>query len=245
ILSNLKDGQGRLLHRFRDGESSVNAFLEDYAFFVWGLVELYETTFDPKYLEMAREMTGDQITHFWDESEGAFFFTAHDSEDLLVRKKEVYDGAIPSGNSVSMLNLIRLARLLGDNELESKADIIGKAFSHEISRMQTAYSFMLVALDYALGPSHEIVVAGETNSEDTMAMLRSLRERFLPSTVVLLRTGGEVSKQLDSLAPFSKFMDTVNGEATAHVCTNHNCKLPTNDVGRILSLLGEHQVVSK
>ncbi|MFX1265845.1 MAG: thioredoxin domain-containing protein, partial [Promethearchaeota archaeon] len=165
FLSNLKDDQGRLLHRFRDGESSVNAFLDDYAFFVWGLLELYETTFDPRYLEMARDMTTDQISHFWDESEGAFFFTAHDSEDLLVRKKNVYDGAIPSGNSVSMLNLIRLARLLGDNELENKADMIGKAFSHEISRMQTAYSFMLVALDYALGPSHEIVIAGETNGE--------------------------------------------------------------------------------
>ncbi|MFX0045914.1 MAG: thioredoxin domain-containing protein [Candidatus Hermodarchaeota archaeon] len=244
FLSNLKDDQGRLLHRFRDGESSVNAFLDDYAFFVWGLLELYETTFDPRYLEMARDMTADQISHFWDESEGAFFFTAHDSEDLLVRKKNVYDGAIPSGNSVSMLNLIRLARLLGDNELESKADIIGKAFSHEISRMQTAYSFMLVALDHALGPSHEIVIAGETNGEDTMVMLRSLRERFLPSKVVLLRAGGEVSKQLDSLAPFSKFMDTMNDEATAHVCTNHNCKLPTNDIGQMLSLLGEEQVKS-
>ncbi|MFX1603731.1 MAG: thioredoxin domain-containing protein, partial [Promethearchaeota archaeon] len=122
---------------------------------------------------------------------------------------------------------------------------IGKAFSHEISRMQTAYSFMLVALDYALGPSHEIVIAGETNGEDTMVMLRSLRERFLPSTVVLLRAGGEVSKQLDSLAPFSKFMDIMNDKATAHVCTNHNCKLPTNDVGQMLRLLGEQQVVSE
>ena len=120
---------------------------------------------------MARDMAADQITHFWDESEGAFFFTAHDSEDLLVRKKEVYDGAIPSGNSVSMLNLIRLARLLGDSELESKADIIGKTFSGEVSRMQTAYSFMMVALDYALGQSHEIVIAGEADREDTTGML--------------------------------------------------------------------------
>jgi len=245
VLSNLRDDQGRLLHRFRDGESLVTAFLDDYAFFVWGLLELYETTFDPKYLEVANDMTADQITYFWDESEGAFFFTAHDSEDLLVRKKEVYDGAIPSGNSVAMLNLIRLARLLGDNELENKADIIGKTFSNEISRMQTAYSFMLVALDYALGPSHEIVIAGEANREDTVAMLGSLRERFLPSTIVLLRTGGEVSKKLNSLAPFSKFMEIVNDEATAHVCTNHNCKLPTNDIEQMLSLLGEEQAVTE
>ncbi|MHA2379841.1 MAG: thioredoxin domain-containing protein [Candidatus Thorarchaeota archaeon] len=241
ILSQLRDEQGRLLHRFRDGESLVTAFLDDYAFLVWGLLELYETTFDPNYLQMAKDMTTDQITYFWDESEGAFFFTAHDSEDLLVRKKEVYDGAIPSGNSVSMLNLIRLARLLGNPELESKADIIGKSFSNEISRMQTAYSYMLVALDFALGPSHEIVIAGEANSEDTVAMLGSLRERFMPSTVVLLRTGGHVSKQLNKLAPFSKFMDIVNEEATAHVCTNHNCKLPTNEIGQMLKLLGEDQ----
>jgi uncharacterized protein YyaL (SSP411 family) len=245
VLTNLRDAQGRLLHRFRDGESLGTAFLDDYAFFVWGLLELYETTFDPKYLEMAREITNDQITYFWDESGGAFFFTAHDSEDLLVRKKEVYDGAIPSGNSVSMLNLIRLARLLGDSEIESKADTIGETFSNEISRMQTTYSFMLVALDYALGPSHEIVIAGEASGEDTLAMLGSLRERFLPSTVVLLRPGGDGSKQLNSLAPFSKFMDTVNDVATAHVCTNHNCKLPTNDIEQMLMLLGEEQGVSE
>ena len=245
VRSSLTDDQGRLLHRFRDGESIVTAFLDDHAFFVWGLLELYESTFDPKYLEMARNMTNDQITYFWDESGGAFFFTAHDSEDLLVRKKEAYDGAIPSGNSVSMLNLIRLARLLGDNELESKAGIIGETFSSEVSRMQTAYSFMLVALDYALGPSHEIVIAGEASSDYTMEMLRSLRERFLPSTVVLLRPGGDVSKQLNSLAPFSKFMDTINDEATAHVCTNHNCKLPTNNIKQMLELLGEEETVAE
>ena len=146
---------------------------------------------------------------------------------------------------MSMLNLIRLARLLGDSEFEEKAEVIGKTFSNEISRMQTAYSFMLVALDYAIGPSHEIVIAGEANRKDTLAMLGSLRERFLPSTVVLLRTGGEVSKRLSDLAPFSKFMDIMNDEATAHVCTSHNCKLPTNDIEQMLSLLGEDQVITE
>ncbi len=241
----MRNESGRLFHRYREGEVAVDAFLDDYAFLIWGLIELYETTFNPKYLELARDINETQLKHFWDEEEGAFFFTADDSEVLLVRQKEAYDGAIPSGNSVSMLNLIRLARLLGEAELENKAAAIGKAFSDEVSRAHSGFSFMLAALDFALGPSHEIVIAGQADSKDTEAMLNALRERYLPSTVVLLRTEGEVSKQIDKLAPFSKFFDIVNGAATAHICINHNCKLPTNDIEQMLKLLGKTPSVSQ
>ncbi|MFQ5832838.1 MAG: thioredoxin domain-containing protein [Candidatus Thorarchaeota archaeon] len=245
ILTKMRSNTGRLFHRFREGEVAVDAFLDDYAFLIWGLIELYETTFDPKYLELALDLNETQLKHFWDDEGGAFFFTADDSEELLVRQKEAYDGAIPSGNSVSMLNLIRLARLLGEAELENRAAAIGKAFSSEVSRTHSGFSFMLAALDFALGPSHEIVIAGQADSKDTEAMLNALRERYLPSTVVLLRTEGEVSKQIDKLAPFSKFFDIVNGAATAHVCINHNCKLPTNDVNQMLKLLDETPSVSQ
>jgi uncharacterized protein YyaL (SSP411 family) len=239
ILTKLRANDGRLLHRFREGEVLVPGFLDDYAFLVWGLIELYETSFNPRYLELARDLTKTQIEHFWDKKNNAFFFTADDSEELLVRQKDAYDGAIPSGNSVSMLNLIRLARLLGDEEFEALSAQIPEYFSNTINRSPTGFSFMLTGLDYALGPSHEVVIAGGLDEEETQMMLDQLRNRFLPNTVVLLRSDEETSKRLNDLAPFSKFYDRVNERATVHVCINHNCKLPTNDIGQMLSLLGE------
>ncbi|MFW9912485.1 MAG: thioredoxin domain-containing protein [Candidatus Thorarchaeota archaeon] len=239
ILTKLRANDGRLLHRFREGEVLVPGFLDDYAFLVWGLIELYEASFNPRYLELARDLTKTQIEHFWDTKNNAFFFTADDSEELLVRQKDAYDGAIPSGNSVSMLNLIRLARLLGDEEFEALSAQIPECFSNTIYRSPTGFSFMLTGLDYALGPSHEVVIAGGLYEEETQIILEALRSRFLPNTVVLLRSDEETSKRLNDLAPFSKFYDRVNERATVHVCINHNCKLPTNDIGQMLKLLGE------
>jgi uncharacterized protein YyaL (SSP411 family) len=239
IMTKMMSSDGQLYHRFRDGEVAVPAFLDDYAFLVWGLIELYETTFNPRYLEIARNLTKEQIKHFWDAEKNAFYFTADNSEELLVRQKEAYDGAIPSGNSVSMLNLLRLARLLGDEDFESLSALIPEAFSSIITRSPTGFSFMLSGLDYALGPSHEVVIAGKLDEEETQMMLTELRTRFLPNTVVLLRSDDDVSKKLNSLAPFSKYYDRVNDKATVHVCINHNCKLPTNDIDQMLNLLGE------
>ncbi|MHA2209761.1 MAG: thioredoxin domain-containing protein [Candidatus Thorarchaeota archaeon] len=239
IMTKMMTSDGLLYHRFRDGEVAVPAFLDDYAFLVWGLIELYETTFNPRYLELARNLTKEQVKRFWDAEKNAFYFTADDSEELLVRQKEAYDGAIPSGNSVSMMNLLRLARLLGDEEFESLSALIPEAFSSIITRSPTGFSFMLSGLDYALGPSHEVVIAGRQDEDETQMMLAELRNRFLPNTVILLRSDEEVSKKLNELAPFSKFYDRVNNKATVHVCINHNCKLPTNDIGQMLKLLGE------
>ncbi|MHA1926732.1 MAG: thioredoxin domain-containing protein [Candidatus Thorarchaeota archaeon] len=239
VLTKMMVSDGRLYHRFRDGEVAVPAFLDDYAFLVWGFIELYETTFNPRYLEKARDLTKEQINRFWDAEKNAFYFTADDSEELLVRQKEAYDGAIPSGNSVSMLNLLRLSRLLGDEEFESLSALIPEAFSSIITRSPTGFSFMLSGLDYALGPSHEVVIAGKLDEDETQMMLAELRKRFLPNTVVLLRSEEEVSKKLNVLAPFSKFYDRINDKTTVHVCINHNCKLPTNDIGQMLRLLGE------
>ncbi|MFW9968117.1 MAG: thioredoxin domain-containing protein, partial [Candidatus Thorarchaeota archaeon] len=147
ILKKMVSSDGRLFHRFRDGEIAVPAFLDDYAFLIWGLVELYETSFNPKYLELARNLTNEQIRRFWDTEKNGFFFAADDSEELIVRQKDAYDGAIPSGNSVSMMNLLRLSRLLGDEEFESLSALILKTFSDIINRSPTGFSFMLSGLE--------------------------------------------------------------------------------------------------
>ncbi|MGY5860102.1 MAG: thioredoxin domain-containing protein [Candidatus Thorarchaeota archaeon] len=239
ILDTMLDEKRGLFHRYKDGEVAIGAFLDDYAYLIWALLEMYEATFKPEYLVHAKDLTQDLIEKFWDKDEGGFFFTNEDSEELLVRKKTAYDGAMPSGNSISMLNLMRLARLLGDSTYEDQAIAIGRAFSNEIKRAPSAFSMMLLALDFAIGPSFEIVVAGNPENEDTQEMIQQIRGKFIPRKVVLLRGTEEQSQAVTELAPFTKFHEPLDGKATAHVCIDHNCKLPTTDLKRMMELIGE------
>jgi len=237
ILGNMRKPDGRLWHRYRDGQVGVEANLDDYAFLVWGLIELYEATFDARYLEVALELTGDMVGHFWDEDGGGLYLTPEDGESLLVRKKEIYDGAIPSGNSVAMLNLLRLGRMTANSDLEEKAAKIGRAFSRSVKQSPSAYTQLMVALDFGIGPCYEVVIAGNAQAEDTKAMVKALGTRFLPSKVVLLNPDGRESPEIAQLAEFTRNQSSIGGKATAYVCMNYNCKLPTTDINKMLELL--------
>ncbi len=158
LESMVKDG--RLHHRWRDGELTVPAFLDDHVFVIWALLELYDATLDPAHLAHAVELQERTDELFWDDDNGGFFFSPDDGEDLLVRQKEVYDGAIPSGNSVAARNLLRLARLTGRNEYANRADAIFAAFAADTARGASAHSHMADALLFASSPSLEIVIAG-------------------------------------------------------------------------------------
>jgi len=230
--------EGRLFHRYSDGEVAVPGFLDDHAYTIWGLTELYETTFNPEYLRVAVDLNEHLFAHFWDE-EGGFYFTADYAEELLVRRKDAYDGAMPSGNSVALYNTVRLARLLGDENLEDRASETVMYFASEVSRAYSAYSMMLVGLDLAIGPSYELVLAGEEGTDDLEAMIDTLRSRYIPRKVVLLRGDGRQAEAITQLAPFTKFHTPMGGKTTAHVCVNHNCRLPTTDPERMLELMGE------
>jgi len=238
ILETMLDEKKGLYHRYKDGDVAIGAFLDDYAYLVWALLEMYEATFKPEYLKQAKNLTVELIANFWDDKEGGFYFTKVDSEELLVRKKDAYDGAMPSGNSVVALNLVRLARFLGDSQLEEKAAETIKAFSGIISRAPSGFSMMLNALEFALGESYEIVIAGDPEQPDTQKMLNIIREHYVPNKVILLKGTEYQVKEISRLAPFTKFHDTIDGRATAHVCINYNCKLPTTDTGQLLKLLG-------
>jgi uncharacterized protein YyaL (SSP411 family) len=238
VLGNMRRPDGRLWHRYRDGQAGVQANLNDYAFLVWGLLELYEAVFDAKYLEVAVELTGDMLRHFWDEDGGGLYLTPQDGESLLVRKKEVYDGAIPSGNSVAMLDLLRLGRMTATPDWEEKAAAVGRAFSRSVEQSPSAHTQLMVALDFGLGPCYEVVIAGGAHAEDTRAMLKALRTRFLPNKVVLLNTSEEGSPEISQLAAFTRNQSSIGGKATAYVCLNYNCKLPTTDISKMLELLG-------
>jgi uncharacterized protein YyaL (SSP411 family) len=237
ILGNMRKADGRLWHRYRDGQAGIEANLDDYAFLVWGLIGLYEAIFDARYLKGALELTNDMLKHFWDEDGGGFYLMPDDGESLLVRKREIYDGAIPSGNSVAMLNLLRLGRMTANSDLEERAARIGRAFSGSVRESPAAYTQLMVALDFAIGPSYEVVIAGNAHAEDTKAMAKELMTRFLPNKVVLLNGSDRESPEIASLAEFVKNQSSIGGKATAYVCLNYSCKSPTTDINKMLELL--------
>ncbi len=237
ILNEMKNSDGRLLHRYREGEADIGAFLDDYTYLIWGLINLYEATFETLYLEKAILLMEEQLFLFWDSSIGAFFFTAEDAESLLTRQKETYDGAIPSGNSVAMLNLLRLAQLTGNDTYEEKADHLGRVFAESVRANPVAHSFMMVAVDYAVGPTYSLVIAGDEGQEDTKSMLNAIRKRFLPNKALIYRPSNKIHPEIDDLSSFVQFFDKFDGKATAYVCINKTCKAPTNDIYLALKYL--------
>ena len=230
--------KGKLYHRSAEGEVAVPAFLDDHAFLIWGLLELYAATFEAGYLSWAAGLTEDAIRAFWDEKAGGFFFTSADHhEDLPLRRKELSDGALPSGNSVMVSNLLRLGRLLGRPDLEAKAGRLIEVFSGKISQYPAAYTQLLCGLDFAPGPSREVVVVGRTGAPDTQALFDVLRKEFIPNTVVLFRPAEESDPKIVKLAPFAAAMKSLGDRATAYVCSNYHCERPTTNPEELRSLL--------
>lgn len=237
ILKNMLNLDGRLLHRYRDGQAAIPAYVDDYTFMVWGLIELYEATFDVLYLRKALDLNRDLLEHFWDNKNGGFYFTADDSENLPVRQKQIYDGATPSGNSVAMLNLLRLGRITANFNFEEKAVKIGRTFFKNFVQSPIAYTQLMVAVDFAVGPSYEVVIAGNSQTRATKDMLKTLRTRFVPNMIVILRPSEQESPDIIRLAEFTKDKTSIQGKATAYVCINYTCKIPTTEISKMLELL--------
>jgi len=237
ILDNMRELDGRLYHRHREGESAIMANLDDYAFLIWGLIECYEASHDASFLKTALRLQEDLTKHFWDKENGGYYFTPDDGEDLIVREKESYDGAIPSGNSVAMLNMVRLSRLTGNTKLEDQAVDISRALAGAVRRVPVGHTQFIIALGFLIYPAYEIVIAGRAEAEDTKRMLHALREHFLPNTVVLLRSPDDESSDTTNIAPFTNDLRPVNDMATAYVCTNFACHSPTTDLTEMLRLL--------
>ena len=182
IFSKLRREDGRLLARYRDGEAAFPAYLDDYAFVTWGLLELYEATFAPRYLRDALELTHQALELFWDQENGGFFFYGEDAEQLIIRPKEIYDGALPSGNSVMLLNLLRLARLTGDGALSDKAERQVRTFAGEVADNPRPVHFMS-GLDFYLGPTRGCNCR-QVRGCLVESMLKAVRHRFMPETVI-------------------------------------------------------------
>ena len=238
LLTTLSNDEGRLLKRSRNGEAGLTAHLEDYAFTVWGLINLYEATFNAEFLGHAVRLTDSMIEHFNDEEKGGFFMTADDAEKLLVRTRKLYGGAIPSGNAVGLLNLVRLHRMTANEAYLKKAEAVTRAFSDELHKAPSAFPLTLCGLDFFFGPSFEIVIAGKQDADDSKKMIAALRKPFIPNKVVIFRPE-ENAEAIIKLADYTEYQTARKGNATAFVCQNFTCNLPTTDIKKMLELLSK------
>jgi len=237
ILNHMRRDDGRLLARYREGEAMYPAYALDYACLIWAMIELYQAGIDSRYLEMALALNRDLINYFWDEDKGGFFIYGKDGEELLARPKDIYDGAIPSANSVAALNLLRLARLTGDHGWEEKARTIFNCFADSIRQMPGGHSFLLSALLFYQQPGHEIVIVGDAANADTQALLKLVNQCYMPASLMVLKDMDKANGEIEGMVPFIQEMKSIDGKATAYVCSGFSCQSPLNEPERLREML--------
>ena len=240
VLETMRAPEGGLLHRFRDGEAAIPGYLDDYAFMVRGLIALYETTLEPERLGQALSLTERMIDLFRDDEAGGFFFSGRENEKLIARLKDAADGAYPSGNSVAAMDLLMLARMTGADDLRKRAERLFEAFSGRAASFPAGYTHFLAALQFASSPGREVVIAGRGEDGGTRTMLGALGKRFLPDTIVIFHPEGTEGEEIERIAPFVKGLDPIDGRATAYVCRNYTCSLPTTSVKKLEEMLDEN-----
>ncbi|GEN35790.1 thioredoxin domain-containing protein [Aneurinibacillus danicus] len=228
IGNKLQREDGRLLARYRDGEAAFPGYLDDYAFLIWGLLELYEATFEADYLMYALELQEQQFALFWDKESGGFYFYGSDAEQLLTRPKELYDGAMPSGNSVAAMNLARLSRLTGNDDIVRLTSEQISAFAGDVALHPMAYSHFMMAVQFLFGPTQEVVIAAP-NKQAAQEMVQEVRRHYMPNAVVSVVTN-EAREKLLLLAPMLTDKTTKDGKATAYVCENFACQAPVTSL---------------
>ncbi len=236
ILDGMRDSRGRLFHVHSEGEARVPGFLDDYAFLAHGLIELHQTTFDPVYLKEALALTEAAKSLFEDSQNGGFFFVPPDSE-LPVRNKELYDSAIPSGNAMMLLNLVRLARLTGRADLEVKASGLVSAVYAKIGPNPRAHAAILCGLDLAFGPTHEVVIVGQAGDPRTRELIEVLQRGYLPNVLGLFKPDGEKAPAVVEIAPFTEPMTPAEGRPVAYVCTGGRCLKPVRSAEELAGVL--------
>ena len=228
VLRELRTDDGRLIKRWRAGEAGMPATLEDYAFLAWGLLELYQADFDVRWLREAKATIDTMIAHFHDAEHGGFFMTADDGAKLLVRAKEAYDGAIPSGNSAAAYALVQLARLTGEPKYEELAASTFRAFAGRISQGPSAFAQMMQAVEMVAGGGVEIVIAGSPDDPRTQALLDVVRGTYLSSGVLAVNDPAQ-AETITQWIPYAGNMPALDGVPTAYVCRGYVCDAPVTD----------------
>jgi uncharacterized protein YyaL (SSP411 family) len=241
VLSTLQRN-GRLLRSFRDGPSPTPGYLDDYAFFILGLTDLYSATLDVRWLREADRLTRDMLRLFGDPN-GGVHSRAADHAALIAAVDDTDDGALPSAQSVAALVLVRLGRLTMNATFSAAGRAILAATSADVASAPTAHTEMLMALDFMLGPTKEIVIAGPAGAAGTHALLQTVSRHYLPRAVLALHPPNDTA--IEALAPFVKQQPMIHDKPTAYVCENYVCKLPTNDPAKLDTLLAEAPMVAR
>ena len=225
LLDSLRDGQ-RLLRTSKDGRAKLNGYLEDYAFLADALLVLHEQTLDHRWLVESAELANQMIDLFWDEPSGQFYDTGRDHEELILRPKDLTDNAIPSGNSMAVSVLLKLAVVTGDSDLERRATTALRSVRAIMEKFPSGAGQWLAALDFYLTPTREIVIVGDAESPETASLAAEVHRRYMPNRV-LVGWSGDPSPLADS--PLLSGRSAVDGRATAFVCENYVCALPVTE----------------
>ncbi|MEP6568677.1 MAG: thioredoxin domain-containing protein [Acidobacteriota bacterium] len=234
VLDNLHR-DGLLLRTYKNGDAKLNAYLEDYAFFIEGLVTLFETSGERHWLEEAQSLTETMIAEFWDDQEGGFFYTGRSHEDLIVRSKDFFDNATPSGNSVAAEVLLRMGLLTDNTDYQRRAATILRLMVSTIQRYPSGFGRLLCAFDFYVGRPKEIALIGDPNLPDTRELRDKIWSRYLPNKVVAQASPGDPKP--DELVPLLRNRPQIHGKATAYVCEDFTCLNPTTDPNELATQL--------
>jgi hypothetical protein len=238
VLERLRDEHGRLLRSWRDGRAGVPGYADDHALMASACLALYETTFELRWFEEARALADELVRLFRDEEQGGFFQSGTDAEELLVRPKELYDNAVPSGNSVAAEALQRLALLTGEREYERAGVSALRLVRDAMGQAPTGFGHALSALDLYLGPSREVAIVGDPSSEDTRNLATEVNvKRYLPNVVLAVAAPGDEASQ--EAVALLRDRETLDGNATAYVCERFACKLPITQPAKLVEQLGD------
>jgi uncharacterized protein len=228
--------KNRLMARYREGEAKYHAYIDDYAFLLWAYIELYETTFSTKYLKQAHFLSEQMTELFWDKEHGGFFFSGNDSEQLIAKDKEIYDGAIPSGNSVAAVMLTRLGYLSGKTSYLDQVEEMYYTFFHDINRMASASPFFLQSLQLMEYKTKEVVVIGKKDDDERNRLLKEIETEFLPNVVFLF---GEKPEVFSEIASFATEYKQIDHETTVYICENFACRQPTTNIENAIKAIKE------
>jgi uncharacterized protein YyaL (SSP411 family) len=221
---------GRLYRSYKEEQARHNAYLDDYAFFIAALLDLYEVTRDFKWFAMALELEQVLARHYEDPEEGGFFMTSDDHEKLIAREKPNYDGALPSGNAIAVMNLLRLGEFTSDSRYTTRAEKALTSLSGVLASNPSALAGLLLALDFYLDQPKEIVIVVPRGQKELAdPFLEKLRGHFLPNRIIAVFDEGDDRKALEAAMPITRHRPTEDGRATAYVCQSNTCKLPTTD----------------
>jgi uncharacterized protein YyaL (SSP411 family) len=237
ITRKMRGGEAGLLHIRYDGGKTVPACLDDYAYLLWGMVELYQSTFKVRHLTGAVSLADEMLRLFWDNENGGLFFSPGGAGPLPIRHKFARDSALPSGSAVAAMNILRLGRLTANTVYDKKTAALGRVFKSRMDQNPAAYAHLISVFDMALNPTAKVVIVGDPGKEDTLSMISAFRKAYAPNTVAAFIPSDHRNQKIAEFIPYLHNAEAIGGHATAIVCKDFICHAPTTDPEEMLATI--------